>query len=373
MSASQKKKNVLLLINDLTGGGAELVVYNLCRNINRSLFNITVCHTKQRGYRGDYLHAQGYDIVGLPGYQEGKVDYLSFLKLYRLLKTKEIDLVHSHSTDGLIDSALCRIVYPKVKAVHTFHFGNYPHYNKRYLFMEKMFCGIPNKLIAVGNEQKRAIQVTFGLSEDRITTVWNGVEPGRESIDWTLLKSVPKGKKIIGSLSTCIPQKGLDDLLDVAFVLKQKRNDFIILIVGDGPLRSDLEKRCNEFNLSDTVFFLGWVKDAPSRILPLFDIFVQSSLWEAMSMVLLEAMAAEKPIVATDVGENRHVIKHGESGYLSEPRDINTMARFIDQLLSSSDLRVNIAHKAKRVLSGSFSADIMARNYEKLYKETLDM
>jgi len=370
-SPSNQKKNILLLINDITGGGAELVVSNLCRHIDRSLFNVTVCHLKQRGYRGEALHAEGYDVVGLPGYCTGKTDYFSFLKLHQLLKRKQIDLVHSHSIDALIDSALCRLIYPKVKTIHTFHFGNYPHYNKKYLLMERIFCRIPNRLVAVGNEQKRAIITTFNIPESSITTIWNGVEPNKQSIDWDLVKSLPKEKLIIGSLSTCIPQKGLHYLLDIASILKQKRNDFAILVVGDGYLRPELQKRCNELNLSDTVFFLGWVSEAPARILPIFDIFIQSSLWEAMSMVILEAMAAGKPIVATEVGENGHVIKHGGSGFLSQPGDAKTMAGYVEQLLDNADIRNSMAHKARKAFELDFTVNLMAQHYEQLYKEIL--
>jgi glycosyltransferase involved in cell wall biosynthesis len=185
------------------------------------------------------------------------------------------------------------------------------------------------------------------------------------------LESLPKGKLILGSISTFIPQKGLDYLLDIAVVLKQKRKDFIVLIVGDGPLRPDLEKRCNQLNLSDTVFFLGWLKDAPSRILPLFDIFVQSSLWEAMSMVILESMAEGKPIVATEVGENRHVIEHGESGFLSQPGDTQTMAGHIELLLDNAETRNSMGLKARESFESNFTVDLMARRYEQVYNEVL--
>ena len=308
------KKNILLLIDTIMGGGAELVVTNLCRHLNRDAFNISVCYLKEKGNRGEQLQKESYDVFGLPGLDSHKNKYLSFLRLKKVVKERSIDLIHSHSTDSLIESALCRLVYPKVKTIHTFHFGNYPHYNKKYLLMERIFCRIPNQLVAVGNEQKNAIKATFNVSESRITTVWNGVEPSKPSVDQDLLESLPKEKLIIGSLSTCIPQKGLHYLLDVASNLKQKRNDFVILIVGDGHLKAELQEKSIRLGLSDTVFFLGWVTEAPARILPLFDIFIQTSLWEAMSMVILEAMAAGKPIVATEVGENGHVIKAWGNG-----------------------------------------------------------
>lgn len=366
------KKNILLLIDTLMGGGAELVVTNLCRHIYRDNFNVSVCYLKEKGNRGEQLQKESYDVFGLPGINSHKNKYLSFLRLKKIVKERSIDLIHSHSTDALIESALCRLVYPKVKTIHTFHFGNYPHYNKKYLLMEKIFCRIPNRLVAVGNEQKRAIQATFSAPEARITTVWNGVEPSKQSIDWDLVKSLPKEKLIIGSLSTCIPQKGLHHLLDIASILKQKRNDFVVLIVGDGHLRKELQAKSIQFGLSDTVFFLGWVPEAPAKILPLFDIFIQSSLWEAMSMVILEAMAAGKPIVATEVGENRHVIKHGESGFLSQPSDTNTMAGYVERLLDNANIRNSMGLKAREAFDHNFTVNLMAKHYEQLYKEILN-
>jgi len=366
------KKNVLLLVDSVSGGGAELVASYLCRNISQDKFNVSICYLKEKGYRGEELESESFNVFGIYDMGTTISKYTTFLLLKKAVRLRAIDIIHSHSTGPLIDACFCRLVYPKVRVVHTFHFGNYPNLKKKYLLMEKIFSKVPDRLVAVGNEQKESIIKTFNIPKDQITTVWNGVEDPKKGVaDSNLLESLPKGKAILGSLSTFIPQKGLDYLLDVAVVLKQKRNDFIILIIGDGPLRPDLEKRCNQLNLSDIVFFLGWVKDAPSRILPLFDIFVQSSLWEAMSMVILEAMAAGKPIVATEVGENRHVIKHGASGFLSPPRDISAMAGYVEQLLNNVDIRNGMGLKARETFERDFTVDLMARRYEQVYDEVL--
>jgi glycosyltransferase involved in cell wall biosynthesis len=368
---TNSKKNILLLINNLTGGGAELVVCNLCRHINRELFNVAVCHLKERGYRGDVLLAEGYDIVGLPGYNPSKTNYFTFLELRKLLKQKNIDLVHSHSTDALLDLALNKCFSKRLKAVHTFHYGNYPNYEKKYLMLEKIAWRKTDIVVAVGNEQRRAVTTTFGIPKDRIVTVWNGVEPNKPALETELMNFLPKNKLIIGSLSTCIPQKGLHYLLDVIHQLKRKRNDFALLLVGDGPLRKELEERSREMGLSDTIIFLGWVANAPSTILPAFDIFIQSSLWEAMSMVILEAMAAGKAIVATDVGENKHVLNHGVSGFLTQPKDVKGMVQSVELLLDNQNLRNSIGQKASETFNQLFTVDLMARNYEKLYQKLL--
>jgi glycosyltransferase involved in cell wall biosynthesis len=156
-------------------------------------------------------------------------------------------------------------------------------------------------------------------------------------------------------------------MLDVASELKRRGVDAIFLVVGEGHLRKELESKARDLALGDTVQFLGWVMNADSRILPLFDILFQPSLWEAMSMVVLEAMACGKPIVATDVGENRHMVKYGENGFLVAPRDIASMADALETLTKNPDLLKRQGLESRRRFQEKFTSEAMVRKYEDLY------
>ncbi|MBE0700341.1 MAG: glycosyltransferase, partial [Acholeplasmataceae bacterium] len=114
------KTNVLLLISSISGAGAELVVANLCRNINRHHFNVSVCHLKERGEKGEKLLSEGYDIVALPVLKQKKKNYFSFLSLRRLLIEKDIHILHSHDSASFFDCASAKLIFPKVKTLHTF-------------------------------------------------------------------------------------------------------------------------------------------------------------------------------------------------------------------------------------------------------------
>jgi glycosyltransferase involved in cell wall biosynthesis len=119
--------------------------------------------------------------------------------------------------------------------------------------------------------------------------------------------------------------------------------------------------------LQDNVYFLGWVDSASSAILPLFDIFIQSSLWEAMSVVILEAMMAGKAIVATKVGENVHVIDNGINGYLVEPGSTEKLVYYMDKLIRSKPLRDKLGTDAQLKSHKNYTIQNMINNYEELY------
>jgi glycosyltransferase involved in cell wall biosynthesis len=364
------KKNLLLLAPALHIGGAELVVANLCKFLDRDLFNITVCHIKDRGDIGAELAAAGYDVVGISRPRLPFEAYFSSVKLRRIASGRSIDVVHSHGTAPLADASLCKLLKPGLGLVHTFHYGNYPHRKMVDIWLERALWRLPQHLIAVGTMQQKAIQKTYGIPDGRIRTIYNGVERRAEALDRELLQPfLDSGKVIIGSISTLIEQKGITHLLDTAAALRERSGDFLFLVVGDGPLRSQLEAKRDELGLRDVVHFTGWAKDAASRVLPAFDIFFQPSLWEAMSMVVLEAMAESKPVVATAVGENPFMIAEGETGFVVEPRDISGMAGKLELLVRDAALRGSMGRRAGERHETNYNVGAMVEQYSRLYLE----
>lgn len=368
-----RKYNLLIVVSNLWIGGTEVVIQNLCHTLDRRLFNVSVCHLKERGNIGDDLHRAGVDIVGIPPSKVFKrANYLSFLELLKVIRNKKIDIIHSHTTYSLTDSALCKLFSPSVKLVHTFHFGNYPHDDKRRMLMERVFSRVADCLVAVGDHQRQTIEQAYGFSSSRMRKIWNGVtalDMGEEHD----LRSVigPEKRLVVGTIATLYEQKGITFLLDVAARLKSQGEKVTFIVAGEGPLRKELEQKCQRLGLTDTVYLIGWVKDAAVRLLPKVDVFFQPSLWEAMSVVVLEAMAVGKPIVATRVGENPKVIEHDRDGLLVDPRNVDQMVSALSRLIHEPDLRGRLGVEAKKKFYQTFTADQMAREYERLYLEVL--
>ncbi len=365
-----KKINLLIVNGTLHIGGAEHVILTLVRNIDRSRFNITVCHINQGGAVKDKLLEENYNVVGLPKKKNGKANYFSSLELRKIIKKKNIDIIHSHDLASFFDSAICRFIIPSVRLVHTCHFGNYPHRPKKYLRMEKLLWWIPDRIIAVGNSQKRKIIDTFKMKKNRIKTIWNGIDkPKLNSLEEVKKYKAENEKVLIGSISTLIPQKGLSDLLKIISIVRKRNNNFKLIIVGHGDLREKLESEARQLKIDDIIKWMGWVPNASSTVLPELDIFIQTSHWEAMSVVILEAMAMSKAIVATKVGENCDVIEDGVTGLISEAGDIDVFANKLESLIIDRDQRQNVASAGYERYKDKFTSDRMINAYEKLYSE----
>ena len=224
--------------------------------------------------------------------------------------------------------------------------------------------------MAVGHGQKRQLMAAHRLSDADLTVVYNGVQLPSGTGDPGFRASIGAvGRLLIGTICTLIEQKGVPDLLDVARRVVDAGHDVRFVVIGEGRLRPMIEARRRELGLDDHVILTGWLTDAAVRALPTFDIFFQPSLWEAMSMVTLEAMAVGRPIVATRVGEAPAILEDGRDGYLVEPRDVDGMAATLLRLITNPGLRQRVGEAARRKVEGRFTVQDMTRAYETIYEE----
>ncbi len=370
-TTSAGRVNLMMLSAGLGLGGAETVIRHLAQAIDPQRFNVTIGCIKGLGVVGRQLADEGVDIVSLADPGSQKVDYFTSIKLRRLIRDRGIQLVHTHTPDGLADAAVCKLVMPGLKVIHTFHFGNYPHTGRRLLWMERVFSRVVDRLVAVGDVQRGQIRQVFGLRDSQIDMIWNGVMPASTTTGADFRAKVGANDRlVIGTVATLIEQKGLRDLLAVAAQLRRQTDNACFVIVGDGHLRLELERLRHELGLDDTVIFAGWVPDAASVALPAFDIFFQPSHWEAMSVAVLEAMAARKPVVATRVGENPRILADGVDGLLVDAKDIGGMAATLGRLAADADLRGRLGAAAAEKVARQFTVSQMARTYEQLYDAT---
>ena len=363
---------VLMVNSTLHIGGAEQVAAHIAQYLDRSRFDLTACYLKENGVAGAQMQRGGVELVPIPGLRDKQRDYFTAFKLLRLIKQRGIQLIHTHDLHGLMDGAVCRLLSPRLRHVHTFHWGNYPEREPRYARVEKLLWRVPDALVAVGHAQAAAIQSVYRIPADRMHVLWNGTDASQSAICPEVAEALPPpGTPLIASISTLIPQKGLSDLLLAASALRQSGRRFLLMIIGQGKLRAQLESQAQELGLGDVVKFLGWINEASQRALPACDVFVQSSHWEAMSVVVLEAMAAGKPIAVTAVGENTRVVLDEETGLLVPPRDPNALAAALARLLDNPDLRSRLGASAARRYEELFTVSHMVKRYEDLYAEML--
>ena len=355
--------HVMLVNGSLAGGGAEHVISTLARHLRDMGHEVTIAAVHDGGEVLEELKAAGHSVVTTGAGRS------SSGALRRAIEERGAQIVHSHDLRSLIDVGLCRLRSRRFAHMHTFHFGNYPFLPRKHLLMERLAARVPDQLVAVGNVQRASIVKALAVPAARVRTLWNGVDyvSRPERPNGSLHAALPR----VGSLSTFGVQKGLPTLLRAAKIVHDRGLAFQLVLVGEGPMRHELEALASELGLKEFVEFTGWKADAASTLLPTFDIFVQSSHWEAMSVVILEAMAARRPIVATAVGENTAVLADGESAILVPPKNAEALAHGLARVLEDSALRARLANAAHETYLNLFTGRAMADRYATAYRECL--
>lgn len=373
MTTTRQRPKILIVHSTLHIGGAEEVTANLCRHLDAARFDVTVCYLKEKGIVGSKIEAEGTEVFGIPRSRRFKADYFTSIALRDAVLKRRINLLHSHDVHALSDSTICRLTTSGIRTVHTFHYGGYPNREKTARMIESMLWRFVDQPVAVSTIQKEKIREFYRIPEQRLAVVRNGVDRQPSGTEPGFIRQYrEQGKTIIGCINTLIEQKGMFHLLETAALLKrQGSKDHVFLVAGEGHLRSALEERRHALGIDDDVIFLGWIQDAPRVMMDHVDVFFQPSLWEAMSMVLLEAMAAGRAIVATRVGETPLVIQDEVSGLLVSPGDVQAMTAALTTLLTDPGLRRSLGTAACKRYQAEFTAQVMANNYMTLYEELL--
>lgn len=362
---------LLTVTSALCIGGAERVAGCLTERIDNDTFVAAACYLKECGPVGDQMMRAGVDVIPVPGLSPGHRDYFTSAKLRRLIRERRIQVIHTHDIHSLVDGAVCRMTTPGLRHVHTFHYGNYPERDRTQRVLESLCWRVPDALVAVGHRQAAAIRELYSVPEDRLKVIWNGVDGSPTPQRHPIVGDLPPGMPVIASISTMIRQKGLEHLLEAAALLHQSGDTFLLLVTGDGPLKDELVGRAAQLGIAEQVRFLGWVPDAARYLLPVCDVFVQSSLWEAMSIVVLEAMAAGKPMVVTSVGENPFVVIPGETGLIVPPADPPALAEALRSLLRDPARRASLGRDARIRYEQRFRVEHMLAEYQRLYLDVL--
>jgi glycosyltransferase involved in cell wall biosynthesis len=176
---------------------------------------------------------------------------------------------------------------------------------------------------------------------------------------------------VVGMVACLKPQKAPTDFVKLAAVVKRKMPKAKFMLVGDGVLRNDLERQIRAAGLEKDIVLTGWRQDVPA-LLSIMDVFVLTSLWEGLSIAVLEAMAAQVPVVVTDTGGVRDVVDDGRTGFLMAQGDVLGMCEKIVTLAKAPVLKRQMVEAAKaRVMAEEFSLPKTVRAVEMVYGEMI--
>lgn len=356
-------------------GGAERVVANLVRDLDPERFEVALCCTKALGVLAERLRTDSCEVVlAAPGSR--RLRHLTPGYLHRAIARLRPDIVHTHGTPALLHAGPLAVAGLLPPWIHTFHYGNYALARGRHMVAERLLCRAATALVAVAEPQRLAIIEKHGLNRNQVVTVLNGVPPNPFLEDAAVRAArraefgFQEDEVVIGCVAVLSEQKGITYLLQAVNQVAARAGKARFLIAGGGPLEHSLRREAEELGLGSRVVFTGWRTDN-LELLTALDVFVMSSLWEAMPMALLEAMAVRRPIVVTDVGDNRAIVDDGTCGMLIPPRDPGAIADAIASLVDRPDLARSLAARGYRRFEEQFTTTAMAASYAQIYERAL--
>ncbi len=367
--------NVLQLISSQGYFGAENMVVQLagelhkrgdCNVVAGVIENLATPHvevaeeSEKRGVRSMIFPCRG------------KLDTRTILAIRSFCQEEKVDLIHSHGYKANLYAFFATRSLGNIGLVATCHnwLGDDPKM-KLFAAADRFFLRYFSAVAAVSEELKRKI-INAGIEAEKVHVQNNGIDlerfgvaPGtREEVRAAL--GIPESAVVIGTVGRISAEKGHVHLLNTTAELINRHPQTFFLIVGDGELRQQLEKEWG----GSRVIFTGYRSDLP-QLYSCMDIFALPSLTEGLPLVLLEAMAAGLPVVASRVGSVPDLVVDGDSGLLVEPADDTALHRSLLHLLNDPETRKTMGANARGRVMAGYSAATMAAGYQALYSAAL--
>jgi glycosyltransferase involved in cell wall biosynthesis len=360
---------VMFITTSLEVGGAEMLLLNLVRRIDRQRFAPELCCLKSLGELGERLAGE---IPVFHDLLRSKYDVRVLGRLTRLLTERQIDAV---VTVGAGDKmfwgrlAAWRAGTPVV--VSALHSTGWPD---KITFLNRRLTPLNDAFIAVAGRHAQYLVRHENLPAGRMVVIPNGVDTDEfrpQPRDAAVCDElgIPLAAPIVGIVAVLRPEKNHELFLDMAARVVRDVPETQFLVIGDGPRRRELENRAAALQLNapgqTRVRFLGRRADVP-QLLSLLDVFTLTSQMEANPVSILEAAASGKPVVSTAVGSIPEIVLEGQTGFLVEPGDAHTLSKRVVELLTNLGCAQRLGAAARQHVVQNWSIDRMVAGYEQL-------
>jgi glycosyltransferase involved in cell wall biosynthesis len=375
---------LLWLLDSLGVGGAEALVVPFARTLDRDQYQLTVgCLWKIEGE----MVVSGLRQLGVPAIEfaaRSLRDRTTYRRVRAFLQEERIDLVHAHLTFSATWSALLsrQTGIPAVATLHvaptaTRQFRNTLRHrlatDARDWVMRKALNRWSSRVITVSEALRQTYLGKGDLEPGKVTVVHNGIELERFRRDRAATRArlerefgIAPGVPILVTVSVLRPAKGIEYLLDAV----QRVPNAVFLILGDGNKREEWQALAQQQGIGDRVRWAGYRTDVDT-ILAGCDALVHPSLDDAFPTVLLEAMAAGLPVVATRVGGIPEIVSDGETGFLVPPADAAALANAIDNLLADRERMRRMGESVTSIAVTKFSTAAWVSRLTAVYDEVL--
>lgn len=366
------KLKVLQLISSNGCYGAENVVLEL----SKVLPSLNCVPTVGVFYNAHNVHLElaaeisrhHLDVKVFPC--QGRLDGKLISSIRNYVQENGIQIVHSHGYKSNFYGRLATLS-TEATSIATCHGWIAEGWqNKLYNTIDKLALRFFDRIAAVSAQIKNELE-KWKICPERISIIDNGIDLAkfRQPVEVNHIKKclgLKSEAKVIGSIGRLSPEKGHRYFIAAAQKVLQHDPRVIFLIIGEGELRPSLQRQIDDLKLSNHVLLLGRRQDIP-QLLAIMDVYVQPSLTEGLPMTLLEAMAAQKPIIATRVGAIPQLIKNNDTGILINPGDVDMLTCAMTRLITNDREAALLSRQAYHAVVTNYSAEKMAHRYLSLY------
>lgn len=360
---------ILHVITTINLGGAENHLFDLVSGQVQAGHRVRVAYLK-----GDHYWAKAYRAIGVETFCLDITNYallFKFYKLKNLIGRFQPHIVHAHMPPAELAVRLALVGSPKLTLIISKHNDEpfAPAFKNNIL---APWCARRAQAIIFISQAVRSYMLEWlpKTQGQKTPTIFYAVDKEK----FRNAKPAPDiralGSMIIGTVARLTAQKSLDTLLNAFASFLKKGPRAVLVIVGSGELEAALKKQAADLGIADKVIWTGKRQDIPS-VMKAFDIFALTSVYEGFGLVLLEAMAAHVPIVASRVSAIPEVLENGKCGLLFEKRNALELEQCFESLLDKS-VRSSLVEAGARRISEVFSVERMVKETTYLYSEIAD-
>lgn len=378
----------ILYVLEATAGGTRRYINELLDRIDLEQFMPVLAASifREPDFKADIdrFIERGISVEIVPMRREISPlsDIRCLLRLIALVRKHSFDIVHTHSSKaGVLGRIAARVCGIKtvIHTPHVFPFdmetGNFR--KKLYLKTERWVSRYTTMLITVCEHEKHSALNHNLLSEEKIKTVYNGVDTdywtGFNEAGISLRKSlnIDPNAVVVGMAGRFTKQKGHEILIRAFVELVRLYPDIILVLTGNGELKEHIRGMVKEHNLTDNVMICDQTDDI-AAFYAMFNILVMPSLWEAMPFTLLEAMSMRVPVVASSAGGIPEVIDDGENGIIVHSNRPEDVTEAIKKLIDDPSLINKIGEKAREKIVSEFQLSNTINQLQSLYTSSVN-
>lgn len=351
-------------------GGTEQVIKNLIDGADTNEFeNSIFCIESPVGPFGKMLIDKGINIHSEA--RDQGFDFQMVKSIRKYIREHKIDILHCHQYTPWVYGTMAAML-SKTKVVFTEHGRFYPDSStwKRKL-VNPILNLFTDSVVAISEATKQALVEYENIPKRSIDVIYNGIaelKVDNEKVEQLKTSlNLDEKKIILGTIARFDPIKNHKMMLKAFANISNQHTNAVLVIVGDGDERTNLENLVDELSIKDKVIFTGYNPN-PQHYLAMMDIYLLSSFSEGTSMTLLEAMSLGKPCIVTDAGGNAEIIKHKENGLVTGNDNLEQFTDCCSLLIADSEKQKFYGEAGRNIFDKNFSLNNMRNLYRSLYE-----